>query len=171
MENKEKFYIFMDIDGVLWDWSWRLKAIKDGEILNKLQIEQFNPESVKALNYLLFNLEKKYDCCLVVSSSWRGNMEKTIDVLMKNKVNLTGKTLATPIFSNPKNRGGEIFSVVKKNNIKNFVIIDDETFNFNEKFEQKNIIKTNLSHGSLKMDDVSTWLKQQSNKTECEQIK
>ncbi len=169
MKQREKFYIFLDIDGVLWDWSWRLNATREGKIFNRLQIEQFNPESVKALNFLTYSLEKKYDCSLVISSSWRINMEKTIKILRKNNINYNGKILATPISKDPRNRGDEIYNIIKKDKVKNFVIIDDESFNFNKYFEQKNIIKTNLTSGSLTMDDVTNWFKRQASRNNFEQ--
>ncbi len=96
-------------------------------------------------------------------------MEKTIKILRKNNINYNGKILATPISKDPRNRGDEIYNIIKKDKVKNFVIIDDESFNFNKYFEQKNIIKTNLTSGSLTMDDVTNWFKRQASRNNFEQ--
>ena len=96
-------------------------------------------------------------------------MEKTIEILRENNINYNGKILATPISEDPRNRGDEIYNIIKKDKVKNFVIIDDESFNFNKYFGQKNIIKTNLTSGSLTMDDVTNWFKRQASRDNFEQ--
>lgn len=96
-------------------------------------------------------------------------MEKTIEILRENNINYNGKILATPISKDPRNRGDEIYNIIKKDKVKNFVIIDDESFNFNKYFGQKNIIKTNLTSGSLTMDDVKNWFKRQASRDNFEQ--
>ena len=69
---KEKFYVFTDIDGTLYDINYihtkgiaRLKE-KYGENFSSqikipLDYEFIDPKCVKALNYLLEKLEEKYD--------------------------------------------------------------------------------------------------------------
>lgn len=96
-------------------------------------------------------------------------MEKTIKILRENNINYNGKILATPFSKDPRNRGDEIYNIIKKDKVKNFVIIDDESFNFNKYFGQKNIIKTNLTSGSLTMDDVTNWFKRQASRDNFEQ--
>ena len=51
MKNKENFYIFLDIDGVLWDWNWRKNEFKNGNSKQMLA-NKFNPESIAAINFL-----------------------------------------------------------------------------------------------------------------------
>ena len=80
----ENFYIFLDIDGVLYDWVFvkqqiAMKKQKKGGI-----IKTFNPESISALNMLIFELEKKYNVNLVISSTWRHDLGYAINVLYAN---------------------------------------------------------------------------------------
>ena len=63
----EKFYIFLDIDGVLYDWVFIKNEINQGRIKMGGLIRHFNPQSIYALNYLIDGLNKLYDVNLVIS--------------------------------------------------------------------------------------------------------
>ena len=67
----KKFYLFLDIDGVLWDWAYLKKEIAEGRIKKGGIAGNFKPESINSLNYLIRRLSEKYDVKLVISSSWR----------------------------------------------------------------------------------------------------
>ena len=49
---RENFYIFLDIDGVMYDWDY----MKKNNIHNFGVVNTFSPESVEALNYLMEKL-------------------------------------------------------------------------------------------------------------------
>lgn len=60
---KPKFYVFLDIDGTMWD-------MKDLKNRNRYLIEM-NPESGKALTILMDSLNAQYDADLVITSRRR----------------------------------------------------------------------------------------------------
>lgn len=60
---KEKFYVFLDIDGTLWDWDTLIK--------NQKKIIVLNEESVESLKVLLESIKRKYDLDLVITSRRR----------------------------------------------------------------------------------------------------
>ena len=154
---REKFYVFLDIDGVMYDWDY-LKSLgrKSFGI-----IKTFNPDSVQALNYLLETLNNSYDTELVISSTWRRDMLDTVKTLKDNgvKMNLR-RVFSTPIFNESKTRGEEILSYLsKRQDNQNYVIIDDETCDIEPHFSKDRIIKTNIFTSSLKKSMVDKFLK------------
>lgn len=154
---KEKFYIFLDIDGVLWDWNYRMREINKKEKKHSKIISNFNPESVNALNYLISKINKNYDCYIVISSTWRSNMPFTENMLKSSGLKYDKPFLSTPISNEPIKRGEkEIFPMTKKLN-GNYLIIDDEYFDFEKIFPKEKIIKTNIQFGSLKPEQVIDW--------------
>ena len=80
----KKFYVFLDIDGVLWDWEWRKAEIEKQTIKKGGLIKDFKPESMEALNALLEKIGEKYDSQLVISSTWRIHMDVLSQALSDN---------------------------------------------------------------------------------------
>ena len=80
----KNFYIFLDIDGVLNDIEHIKKVHMSGIKENATKI--FNPESVLALNNLINYLSQNFNVNLVISSTWRKNMESTLHYLNKNNI-------------------------------------------------------------------------------------
>lgn len=133
--------------------SWIYKGIKKQTI-----ITVFNPNSISALNFLLATLEKNYDCQLVISSTWRYDMQKTNSTLRKNGLKYDKELLATPTSTSPEKRSYEILDFLNGAKTKNLLIIDDESFDYSANFSIKNIIKTNIANHSLNKQDVLNWL-------------
>lgn len=160
MENKkENYYLFLDIDGVMWDWPWRIQEIKSGRIRKGSSIREFNPESVEALNHLIAYISDSYNCNLVISSTWRSFMKQTISTLRKNKVNLPDIIDRTPISRESKQRGKEIETYLSnKPDAQNIVIIDDETSDIIKHFSQESIIKTDIYGESLREHHILDWI-------------
>lgn len=158
MKNKENFYIFLDIDGVLWDWNWRKNEFKNGNSKQMLA-NKFNPESIAAINFLIENLSKNYNCLLVISSTWRYNMEQTKNALIENGLKYDNKIYSTPILPNPYNRSEEILQFLNNKETENLLIIDDENFDFFDNFPSENIIKTNITNHSINKIDIINWSK------------
>lgn len=160
---KENFYIFLDIDGVLYDWDY----MKKNNIRNFGTISTFSPESVDALNYLMEKLNTCYNTELVISSTWRRDMLKTVKTLKDNgvKMNLR-KVFATPNFNESKTRGEEILSYLsKKPDNQNYVIIDDETCDIEPHFNKDRIIKTNIFSGGLNKEMVENFIEKNNIQT------
>ncbi|MBE5738231.1 MAG: hypothetical protein E7354_00645 [Clostridiales bacterium] len=161
MQNKkEDFYLFLDIDGVMWDWPWRIEEIKHGRIKKGGSIRHFNPESVEALNALMAYLNEDYNCNLVISSTWRRFMDLTLTTLDNNNVVLPQNVERTPFSKNPKQRGREILSyLTDMPSSDNILIIDDGMHDFAEHFSPSQIIKTNIYGESLRHHHINNWIK------------
>ena len=147
--------IFLDIDGVMYDWN----NIKSNNINISGIVDKFSKQSVDALNYLTKQLSTEYTPVIVISSTWRRDMFFTIQTLKANGVSLDLRNLTcTPISIHPEKRGLEILRVLNTaQNKQNYVIIDDESFDFAEHFPKHKIIKTNIFNDSLNKNKVDTF--------------
>ena len=56
----KNFYIFLDIDGVMYDWDYIIAEIDAGRMKKGEFIRKFKPESVESLNLLIEEFEKYY---------------------------------------------------------------------------------------------------------------
>lgn len=151
-----KFFIFLDIDGVMYDWKYLL----GNNIKNNGIITTFNPASINALNSLIAHLSKNYTPILVISSTWRRDMMFTVSTLRKNglKTNLR-HIFETPILDDSSKRGLEILKYLScQRDKENYVIIDDEMVDFREHFDLKRIIKTDMFNGGLDLNKVNKFL-------------
>lgn len=153
----KNFYIFLDIDGVMYDWDWVISEINAGRMKRGEFNYKFKPESINALNYLIKQLEKTYNVKLVISSTWRGNMPQTIKILKDNGLIYNDKIERTPIYD-PALRGNQIMDFLSDKQNYNFVIIDDEMFNFKKFFKKENIIKCDMFHSALSLKMVNNFL-------------
>ena len=153
---RDNFYIFLDIDGVMFDWKYRLSS---GKKLGGV-IKDFNPESVKSLNFLCDTLSKQFNTSVVITSTWKQHWDSLLEVFDANGVDVSKVNLSkTTTRINPCYRGREIVEYLGEGyRDANYVIIDDEMFDYREFFDKKDIIKTNMQDGSLNMDMVTTFL-------------
>ena len=154
---KKKFYVFLDIDGVLYDWVYIKEQVKKGKIKKGGKIDVFNPESIIALNLLIEKLEKIYDVRLVISSAWRHYMDMTVSKLKDNGLVYDKKIESTPISTNPKQRGKEIRRYLMNKENYDYVVIDDEDFDFEETIPLFKRIKTSIYSGSLNKNIVNAY--------------
>lgn len=154
---KDKFYIFLDIDGVLWDWDFRKKEIDQGKIKKGGMIKDFNPESIKALNFLISEINKNFNCFLVISSTWRLDMKDTIEILNENGLDYHNEFLKTDFSLTPEKRGEREILPMTEDLNGNYCIIDDENFDYKQIFPQNKIIKTNIENSSLSLNQTKMW--------------
>lgn len=177
MENeKAKFYIFLDIDGTLWDSNTPRYA---GFYI------QLKPESVVALNTLIESLKKIYDVDLVVTSKRRIRWSSCRQFLIDNGVNFPSEKMnRTQVVKLNNPRGVKIaeylFNDVFRNRLKNektfskinrvvlatfinrkfsdyYVVLDDSIKPLKPYVPEKNIIRTSY-YESLSMEMVSDFL-------------
>lgn len=166
---KEKFYVFLDIDGTLWDYSFLRKT-------NSL-IYKLNPDSVDAINRLIKKIDEKFDCELVITSQRRKDWDECKNFLLSSglkydkelkriKVNdkkprgikiaeymendLKGREFVNhknfnPIVATIKTR------VIAKKMSQNFVVIDDNMNPLIGLIPYKNIVKTDINYESFNM--------------------
>lgn len=158
--KKERFYVFLDVDGVLWDWEWRIQNIRAGRLRKGGVITEFNKDSIDAVNALLDCLGKRYNCRLVLSSTWRLDKNLAKEILMRNGLTMDYGLDFTPVTATPKFRGREILTYLdKKANPQNILIIDDEQFDFEKYFKKSQMIKTDIFKGGINRQAVDKWLK------------
>ena len=94
---KPKFSLFLDFDGTLNDFITIPKLSKLGGLLvGKDDAKVFNEESIEALNMLINTLESKYSVDLVLTTSWRFNMDKCQSVLKNNGLRFNGEIESIP---------------------------------------------------------------------------
>lgn len=111
--------IFLDIDGVLNSTKSIEKNYLKGDKINADKI--FIPQAVFLINMLI---EIK-DANVVISSTWRYNMEKVFEIFKLNNLNTDKIVGKTPFLEDI--RGAEIDKYLLENKeIDNFIIIDDD---------------------------------------------
>lgn len=155
---KKHFYIFLDVDGVLYDWEFIRGQIRAGKIKKGGKISAFKPESIEALNYLIREKSKDNEVHIVISSTWRHYMETIIERLKEHGLDYNGEFSRTPISGDPKKRSYEIKEYLRGKTNFDYVIIDDEILDFNEQFDSSKIIKTELYERALDQELVTTYL-------------
>lgn len=152
------YYIFLDIDGVLWDWNY-IKTINQNGIHTKGTIKHLSPKSVFALNYLIEQLEKKYNVKLVIISTWRYHMKNTVQTLKDNGVKLDNLDILS-IDNTIQNaqRGKQILNYIKNKKVDGLAIIDDEKCDYCECNLSNFLIKTNIYNNCLNINMVKNFL-------------
>ena len=156
---KKKFFIFLDIDGTLYDYN----EIAAGHNLDG--VDTLKQESVDALNHLIGKLEEKYEVKLGIISEMKYYMRPLIALLKQHNLQYNGRI--EPVggsYGLPKSRGHQIYKhllVWGKESLDNgyFVVIDDQDHDFATFFNKNNIIKTGgMRGGALNMQDVEEFL-------------
>ncbi len=153
----KNFYIFLDIDGVMYDWDYIISEVDAGRMREGKLIQKFKPESIEALNLLINELEKYYSVHLIISSTWREDMHFAVDTLKNNGLKYNKDIEKTPIYD-PTKRGEQILDYLSDKRDFDFVIIDDEMFDFNKYFRPENIIKCEMFHSALSIEMVENYL-------------
>lgn len=162
--NKKNFYIFLDIDGVMYDWDYYIQEVKANRLKKKDLFSHFKPESITALNLLISELSKSYNVQLVISSTWRSMLSKAVSTLKNNGLVYDKPIERTTLKGLPFYRGKQILDYLYDKTNYDFVIIDDEMFDFKEHFKPQNIIKTEMFHSALSVKMVTQFL----NTKECQ---
>jgi hypothetical protein len=166
MDKKQKFYIFLDIDGVMWDWNY-LKQVETKANTIVRADSVLNPKSVQALNALIATLDNAYDTRLVVSSSWRNVKAKRENNYMLYDYGLKynkpiDHTILRSDMDRPYTRGQEIEDYLDKHMVSamhgDYVIIDDEMDTLKPYQNAGKVIETSMSKG-LSMDHIRDFLR------------
>lgn len=181
MENNEKrpYYIFMDIDGTLYDNIYANQI--HGPYLQYIEKPCLNPKSINAINFLLQTLENNYDTKLVITSGHRNNMSMCLQYLYDY-----GLKYDKPIFCTdfvPGTRGKKIIDYLNKDgkklltyprlktifarklykkqdnqDFKDYVVIDDKKSIIRKHIPPERRIITNKEKQSLTMEQVIGYL-------------
>lgn len=149
MDNK--FFIFLDIDGVLNDQNYSLKCYKRHYVKGIMSCQNipFNPKSLNNLMKLYQYIKKKeYKPIIVLSSTWRLN---NIDIAIINaRLAEYGMSIREKTSTGP-DRGLEIVTYLTDNAKENdkYIILDDETFDFSEMGIIDHLIQTSFVKGGF----------------------
>lgn len=127
------------------------KLIETGKRKKGGIIKELDPECLNALNFFIDNLNSKYKVKLVISSTWRVDMQQTIETLKTCGLKYNKEITGTGVIDHV--RGFEILDYLKdKQNNRNYVVIDDDLFDIEPYIPKTKIIRTsifaplNLSH-------------------------
>ncbi len=140
--NNQK-YLFLDIDGVLNSFDdYNMTGDTFLKNLDKISFI-LSDNQIQILN----NIVEKYNPTIILSSYWRTRYSvKEINRMFEQRGfigEITDKTDEKG--KEHKDRWGQIKRYINKHNIKNFIILDDETISENEICP--NFIKTNSYKG------------------------
>lgn len=176
--TKPKFYIFLDIDGTLWDY-YTLST-------SSSYFYDPNPKAMYALHTLINSLRQKFEPDLVISSTRRIRWEKCKDYLYKEAGLHFDEALLhrTQVDNLDRPRGMKIaeymladqgksinsnffinFPIealrakkVNKQMTGRYVVIDDNIEPLKSYIPKQNLIKTNIYRQSLSIEMVSDFL-------------
>lgn len=135
--------LFLDIDGVL--------NIEDGNKSTYMRTRRFlENDLVENLNSLL----RQVNMNIVISSSWRCDMDDLLKILQEHNFkyinNITNRTNL-----NNKTRSQQIIDYCRTYNIDKFIVLDDSKREFNDgKLDEHLIYYTDKTQG-LTINDVS----------------
>ncbi len=172
-----KFYVFLDVSGVLNNYTW-FQFYKDKNLNKKGYDRLICPYNLKALNELLNKIEiNGFEPIIVITSTLRlFYFKKITNLLIKNNINYSNKFYETSN-SNNNIRGLDITKFIEEKSIKeNYVVVDDEIENIVPHIPHSHIIKASgMLKGGLTTDNIYPFiygeLKSIKNKFENEFVK
>lgn len=133
--------IFLDVDGVL------------NSVESKLKLADSNFANLKIL-------VDWFDADIVLSSTWR-KIQRDYDIINKELTEKVGVSLSgkTGVDYEHWHRGKEILNFIKDHNeIKDYIVIDDDSYDINPYIKKYHFIHTNNFVG-LTEDDVKSFIK------------
>lgn len=184
MENKnfnkkQKYYVFLDIDGTLWDASTNFNYY--GPNFGHIDFPKLSNRSIKAVNILLSSLENKFDSKLVITSERRNELKTCIDYLKHYGLKYDKPIFAIPYPTKIK-RGKDIVDYMKSNgdgpieypnknlflkmlhsfknnDYKNYVVLEDMKKLISGYIPKERLIFSNHNKRSVTIKQVEKYLK------------
>jgi hypothetical protein len=145
IDNSDTFVIFLDIDGVLCSYKHNIYNKDKGDIYNPIDDEHYFLQSaIDALNILINN----YNAHLCMITSWNSKFkdENQYKEFLINRGIVVNNGLS---IGKHYDRYNYVSKTIQEYNLKNYLIIDDESHGFYKEcficktIEYKRIIKTN----------------------------
>lgn len=179
--KKERYFVFMDIDGTLWDYEYG--EYYQGPFVYENPYPRLKSSSISAVNILLKSLEEKYDTMLVITSRKRENMPECIEYLKQYGLSYDKPILCTPfVYYANKSRGEKIIDFMSDRNIKperlrkkslvnkvlnvfiskgskNYVVLEDDYPLVKKSIPKRRLILANHNNRSLTIKQVKDYLK------------
>lgn len=181
MEKKKlPYYVFLDIDGTLWDA--RFAYYYYGSGFNNVPYPRLKKESVEAVNLLLRSLENKYDPTLILTSKKREYMPECIEYLKRYGLDYAKPIISLPFGNN--SRGARIIKYMQSQNSKpehlskpqnllaklldsfiikgnqNYVVLEDEYKIIKNTIPSRRLIFSDHNKKSITHKQVEHYLKQ-----------
>ena len=162
--EKDLNILFLDIDGVLNSMAY-FKTQEHQDKRFNLH-DEIDESKVRLLKKIVDATESK----IVLSSTWRHGWEKNINdcdghgTYLNSKLAYSGLKILdkTKDFVDSEDRGGEILEWVKRNNITEYIVIDDEIFkDFEELGIVNRLVKTTFyrKDGGLQQEHINKAIK------------
>ena len=133
--------LFLDIDGVV--------NIEDNRNSTYMKTGNFLEYHLVANLNILINM---LDCDIIISSSWRSDMDDLKSILIYHKFNHIDKIKGRTNLNN-KTRSQQVLDYCKNNNITNYLVLDDSQREFSDNIIPiNNIYFTDAKYGLTKLD-------------------
>jgi hypothetical protein len=153
----KKKWIFLDFDGVLNSTNFMilryiLKNDPDKEEWEMISDGLFTIDhrNTLALNFLISKLQEKgFEIEIVVSSTWRKDMNIVMDRLRQHKVLTVGDQELKKTVWDARHRGIQILDFCEENsiNIEDIIVIDDDSGDIEQHIPAENFLHTSFEHG------------------------
>ena len=177
--NKQPYYIFLDIDGTLWDAKFATSI--HGYCYYNQTHPKLKQDSINALNVLLSSIENNFDSKLVITSRRRKNLQDCLNYLTENGLVYDKPIYATKVGNS--SRGEKIVDYMvsegmtpftfptlsnivqkmlfnfKNNDFKNYVVLEDEKNLIKNQIPPARTIMANHDSRSLTTKQVVSYLK------------
>lgn len=160
--------LFLDIDGVLNSQDFFINRWEDKNYDHNAISADIDPLTVENLNYLLDNLE---GYSIILSSSWRVlGLDRTNKALQDKgfKHTIYYKTLRLSYRNGNLSRGDEIMDFVRKFQVEEFLVLDDESFNYEHTIPHNLFFKTSFYEKGLTREicrDIINFVRTKERKT------
>ncbi len=180
LKNKEPFFVFTAINGVLCDGEFAFQ--KHGPFAKSIENPILKSSSIDALTLLLNTLEEKYDTKLVITSKRRSDLPACMQYLHDYGFKYDKPVFATKyekgergrkILNFMENEGiapaktrtlsnivDSLFSAQTDKPFKNYAVIDSSLSRIKHFIPKSHIIKTNPRNASLTQTQVEEFLSQ-----------
>lgn len=182
MENKktkENYYVFLDIDGTLWDAKFAYNVYGAG--FNYIVDPRLKKDSIEAVNLLLRSLEEKFDTQLVITSKRREYMNECVSYLQKYGLKYDKPILCLPFGKNyrgeriigymqdqndnpehlkkPQNALAKIFNAFIVKGKQNYVVLEDEYKLIKHSVPSRRLIFSDHNKRAITSKQVRNYLK------------
>lgn len=156
------YIIYLDMDGVMNNFSANCEKtrLRKDKITNHHNlgkeflglIEEINEENLLNLNLLISFLESRgFHNKIVITSSWNNflniNNFKELFIAIGFNGNVVSQIHGDA-------RAELVYKHIKRNNIQNYIVLDDDKYNYCELIENQRFINTDYNEGFNK-DDLS----------------
>ena len=140
--------VFLDYDGVVNTPRWYKRKDEDGIEKNDIKYNWPSDGKVNDEDSVQWVSEfcEKYDYKIVVSSTWRTNKNYVLclkNAGLRDGIEVVGRTPG----SYRDDRSEEIREYLSKNEVKNYLIFDDEDFFFYDKELHEHLVLCNPDYG------------------------